>query len=294
MNLPKRLTSLARGLFLALVFLFLFAPSVVVVVFSFNESRFFSLPIKGYTFDWYREMIHRTPLIDATKNSFYIATLTVVVSVGLGSITGVIFNRWRANRIVKSMISSVIPMPLLLPGLIWGLALLILFSRFDVRLSIWTVLAAHVLLTLPLVILIISTRLQTLDPAVEEAALSLGATYPETLYRVVLPHIAPALLASGLMTFTISFNEFILSFFLTGGGFNTLPIYIYSLIRWEASPIINAIATVMLVFAGLLVLAMYWIEGARALRGISRQSGEGDPAEPGAPSAIQVTQGATS
>jgi spermidine/putrescine transport system permease protein len=288
------LIGVARGLFLALVFLFLFAPSVVVVIFSFNESKFFSLPIKGYTLDWYREMIHRQPLIDATRNSFYIASLTVVVSVGLGSIAGVLFTRWRTNKAVKALVSSVIPLPLLLPGLIWGLALLILFSRFDIRLSIWTVLAAHVLLTLPLVILIVSTRLQTLDPSVEEAALSLGATYPETLYRVVLPHIAPALLASALMTFTISFNEFILSFFLTGGGFNTLPIYIYSLIRWEASPIINAIATVMLLFATLLIVAMYWIEGARALRGISRQSDHLDVAEPDSPSSSQVRQGATS
>lgn len=294
MTFPKWLVSAARAVFLALVFLFLFAPSIVVVVFSFNESRFFSLPIKGYTLDWYREMIHRQPLIDATKNSFYIAALTVLVSVGLGSITGVLFTRWHTRKAVKSVISSVIPLPLLLPGLIWGLALLILFSRFDIRLSIWTVLAAHVLLTLPLVILIISTRLQTLDPSVEEAALSLGATYPETLYRVVLPHIAPALLASALMTFTISFNEFILSFFLTGGGFNTLPIYIYSLIRWEASPIINAIATVMLIFAALLVLAMYWIEGARALRGIGRQSGDSDSTESDSSSATQVAQGATS
>ena len=128
-------------------------------------------------------------------------------------------------------------MPLLLPGLIWGIALLILFSRLGIELSIFTVLIAHVLLTLPLVVLTVTTRLQTLDPRVEEAAMSLGATYPEMVYRVILPHVAPALVASGLMAFTISFNEFVLAFFLTGGGFQTLPIYIYSLIRWESSPI---------------------------------------------------------
>jgi spermidine/putrescine transport system permease protein len=172
---------------------------------------------------------------------------------------------------LQSVVSSIIPMPLLLPGLIWGIALLILFSRAGAALSIFTVLVAHVLLTLPLVVLTVRTRLQTLDPRVEEAAMSLGATYPETVYRVVLPHVAPALLAAGLMAFTISFNEFVLAFFLTGGGFQTLPIYIYSLIRWESSPIINAVATVMLVFAAILVLLMYWVEGARALRSLGRR-----------------------
>jgi spermidine/putrescine transport system permease protein len=91
---------------------------------------------------------------------------------------------------------------------------------------------------------------------------------------VVLPHVAPALLAAGLMAFTISFNEFVLAFFLTGGGFQTLPIYIYSLIRWESSPIINAVATVMLIFAAILVLLMYWVEGARALRTLGRRGSE--------------------
>lgn len=182
-----------------------------------------------------------------------------------------ILARWRQNSGWRTVATSVIPMPLLLPGLIWGIALLILFSRLDTPLSIVTVLIAHVLLTLPLVVLTVSTRMQTLDPRIEEAAMSLGATYPETLYRVVLPHVAPALLSSALMAFTISFNEFVLAFFLTGGGFQTLPIYIYSLIRWESSPIINAAATVMLVFAALMVLLMYWLEGARALRAIGRR-----------------------
>jgi spermidine/putrescine transport system permease protein len=262
---------IGRLAFLSLVYLFLFLPSIIVVAFSFNQSRFFSLPMKGFTTSWYGEMAARQPLIDATKNSFYVALLTVAVSTLLGGITGIVLARWRGHRNVQSVVASIIPMPLLLPGLIWGIALLILFSRAGAALSIFTVLVAHVLLTLPLVVLTVGTRLHTLDPRVEEAAMSLGATYPETVYRVVLPHIAPALLAAGLMAFTISFNEFVLAFFLTGGGFQTLPIYIYSLIRWESSPIINAVATVMLVFAAILVLLMYWVEGARALRSLGRR-----------------------
>jgi spermidine/putrescine transport system permease protein len=272
MNAVGRLAGLLRVSYLGLVYLFLFAPSIVVVIFSFNKSRFFSLPVRGFSFKWYHEMVTRQPLLEATKNSLAVALLTLLCAVILGGTAGVLLARWRSRSLMRVIVTSVIPMPLLLPGLIWGLALLILFSRLNLKLSIVTVLIAHVLLTMPLVILTVSTRLQTLDPAVEEAALSLGATYPETVYRVVLPHIAPALLASGLMAFTISFNEFILAFFLTGGGFNTLPIYIYSLIRWEASPIINAAATVMLVLAGLMVLGMYWLEGARALRALGRRS----------------------
>jgi spermidine/putrescine transport system permease protein len=270
MTTTKRMLEPARILYLALVYLFLFAPSLVVVVFSFNKSRFFSLPIRGFTTSWYHEMLMRQPLIEAAKNSLIVALLTLVIATTLGGITGIILARLRARSALNVVAAAVIPMPLLLPGLIWGIALLILFSRAGFDLSVFTVLIAHVLLTLPLVVLTVTTRLQTLDPRVEEAALSLGATYPETVRRVVLPHVAPALIASGLMAFTISFNEFVLAFFLTGGGFQTLPIYIYSMIRWESSPIINAAATVMLVFAGVLVLLMYWLEGARALRSLGR------------------------
>lgn len=266
MTIIRALATPGRMIFLALVYLFLFFPSIIVVVFSFNQSRFFSLPMKGFTTAWYGEMLTRAPLIEATKNSFIVALLTVLVATTLGGAAGIFLARWRSRSRLRTVVESVIPMPLLLPGLIWGLALLILFSRAGTPLSIFTVLVAHVLLTLPFVVLTVRTRLQTLDPRVEEAAMSLGATYPETVYRVVLPHVAPALFASGLMAFTISFNEFVLAFFLTGGGFQTLPIYIYSLIRWESSPIINAVATVMLVIAGVLVLVMYWVEGARALR----------------------------
>ncbi len=266
MTIIRALATPGRMIFLALVYLFLFFPSIIVVVFSFNQSRFFSLPMKGFTTAWYGEMLTRAPLIEATKNSFIVALLTVLVATTLGGAAGIFLARWRSRSRLRTVVESVIPMPLLLPGLIWGLALLILFSRAGTPLSIFTVLVAHVLLTLPFVVLTVRTRLQTLDPRVEEAAMSLGATYPETVYRVVLPHVAPALFASGLMAFTISFNEFVLAFFLTGGGFQTLPIYIYSLIRWESSPTINAVATVMLVIAGVLVLIMYWVEGARALR----------------------------
>jgi spermidine/putrescine transport system permease protein len=266
----SRIETPLRIAYLTLVYLFLFAPSIVVVAFSFNQSRFFSLPMRGFTTDWYREMLNREPLLEATKNSFAVAILTVICATVLGGVAGIVLARWRGGRGTRAIVTSVIPMPLLLPGLIWGIALLILFSRLGTALSIFTVLIAHVLLTLPLVVLTVTTRMQNLDPRVEEAAMSLGATYPETVRRVVMPHLAPALLASALMAFTVSFNEFVLAFFLTGGGFQTLPIYIYSLIRWEASPVINAVAAAMLAFAGILVLCMYWLEGARALRALGR------------------------
>lgn len=278
MTIIRALATPGRMIFLTLVYLFLFFPSIIVVVFSFNQSRFFSLPMKGFTTAWYGEMLTRAPLVEATKNSFIVALLTVVVATTLGGAAGIFLARWRSRSRLRTVVESIIPMPLLLPGLIWGLALLILFSRAGTPLSIFTVLVAHVLLTLPFVVLTVRTRLQTLDPRVEEAAMSLGATYPETVYRVVLPHVAPALFASGLMAFTISFNEFVLAFFLTGGGFQTLPIYIYSLIRWESSPIINAVATVMLVIAGVLVLIMYWVEGARALQTLGGRN-QADSAE---------------
>lgn len=260
----SRLSDLRR-LFLLSVYAFLFAPGLIVMVFSFNTSRFFTLPLKGVTLQWYSEMLSKPPLIEATRNSFLVAGPTAVLAVVLGTLSALVIARQPRDALLRRLVDNVLPMPLIIPGIIWGIALLIFFTQFSVPLSVYAVMIGHTLLTLPYVILTVSTRLFTMDPEIEEAALSLGARPFEVFYRIVLPHIAPALLSSGLMAFTISFNEFVVAFFLTGGGFNTLPIYIYSLIRWETSPVINAVSTVILILAVIPVFVVGRLQGAAAL-----------------------------
>lgn len=260
----SRLSDLRR-LFLLSVYAFLFAPGLIVMVFSFNTSRFFTLPLKGVTLQWYSEMLNKPPLIEATRNSFLVAGPTAVLAVVLGTLSALVIARQPRDALLRRLVDNVLPMPLIIPGIIWGIALLIFFTQFSVPLSVYAVMIGHTLLTLPYVILTVSTRLFTMDPEIEEAALSLGARPFEVFYRIVLPHIAPALLSSGLMAFTISFNEFVVAFFLTGGGFNTLPIYIYSLIRWETSPVINAVSTVILILAVIPVFVVGRLQGAAAL-----------------------------
>ena len=143
--------------------------------------------------------------------------------------------------------------PLLIPNLILGIALLILLVAFKVRMGAHTVILGHTLFTIPYVVLLLNARYYAFDTNLEAAARSLGAGTWMTFRRVVLPHLAPALISGGLVAFAISFNELIIAFFLTGGGFNTLPVYMYSLIEFEPSPVINALASGVFLLATLAI-----------------------------------------
>lgn len=254
-----RVASVAGQAYLWLVIGFLFAPALLLVVFSFNESPIFALPLTGFTFHWFGEAFADEQMMKALRNSVTVAVPTAIISTALGLLTALGLRG--APRVVRRAVDFVVPLPLLVPGMIWSLALLIALSRVDIRPSMQTVLFGHVLLSLPFVVLLITTRLASFQREWDEAAQSLGASRLMFVRRVFVPHMLPALLAGALMAFTISFNDFIIAFFLTGQGFNTLPIYIYSLVRWESSPSISAVSSMLFLFALTLFLVVAKIQG---------------------------------
>lgn len=249
--------------YLTLVYVFLFAPAVLVVVFSFNESRFWTFPLKGFTLQWYRELLDRPDAIAAIRGSLLVAFPTMIFSVLVGGSVAFAFHRWRFR--MKGLAEGSMVMPLLIPNLIWGIALLILMVALKVPMGAVTVIVGHILFTVPYVILLVNARYHTLDPNLEDAARSLGAGTWLTFRRIVLPHLLPALLSGGVIAFAISFNELILAFFLTGGGFNTLPMYIYSLINFEPSPVVNALASIVFLAAIATTLLAFLIGGREAV-----------------------------
>ena len=255
-------------LHIALVYGFLFFPALLVVAFSFNQSRFWAFPLKGFTFRWYEEMLDRADALQAVRNSLFVATPTMVFAVLLGGAVAVALYRWRFR--LKGAAEGIILLPQLIPSLIWAIALLLFLTALEAPMGAATVIVGHVLFTAPYVFLLVNARFHSFDPNLEDAARGLGAGPGRILLRIVLPHLAPALVSGGLIAFAISFSDLIIAFFLAGGDFNTLPVFIYSLIQFEPSPVINALASVVFGIAVVTILSAMAI-GGREIMFVSKE-----------------------
>jgi spermidine/putrescine transport system permease protein len=232
------------------IFLFLFFPIALLVLFSFNANRTGSFPITGWTFDWYRQMWGDFQIRDALSTTIKVALQVMVISTVAG--TAAAFPLVRSRLPFRDGIRIIFILPLMIPGLLIGVSLLVLFVRtFHWQLSPETAVIGQSVYTTPFVILLVSARLQGFDMSLERAAADLGANTFQRLWRIVLPLLLPAIIAGALFAFTLSLDEFIITYFLIGGA-NTLPIYIYTQIKFGITPEVNALASVLL--AGSLTL----------------------------------------
>jgi ABC-type spermidine/putrescine transport system permease subunit II len=255
-----RLTRRALWLLALLVLAFLYAPIVLLILFSFNEPRTPGLPITGLTLDWYEEALTNRVLLEAVWNSIVVALLVGVLATIIGTMAAFTLVRGRLRFPGAARVFATLP--IMLPGMLLGIAILIFMRRvLDLQLSLLTVVAGHLVLTVPFVILIVAARLQGFDRNLEWAAADLGADPRRTVRHIILPLIWPAILAGALISVTLSIDEFVVTFFTVGPQL-TLPIYIYTQIKFGVTPEVNAIATLMLAAtlavvllgAGLLVL----------------------------------------
>ena len=245
----EKITQWVFGVWTGVVLVFLFAPLFVVAIFSFNASEISIFPIKELTLKWYVQMFNNNAFKDAVLNSLIVAGFTVVIATSLGIIaaTGI---RSYAGRF-KGTARALGTMPMMVPRLILGIALLTFYNMLDTDLSLVTVIFGHVVIALPYVVLIVSARLVGFDDSLEEAARDLGAGTFTVLREITLPLLRPAIVGSALMSFTLSFDEVVVTFFTTGTA-NTLPMMIWSMLRFGMTPEINAIATLTLVVSMLL------------------------------------------
>src|SRR5579884_3743059 len=197
--------------YLWLIVAFLFFPALILVAFSFNKSPFFALPFTGVTLHWFGVAFRNAAMVAALKNSLEVAALTALFSTSAAFLVAVGLRG--ASPRLRRAIDLVGPLPLLVPAMIWSIALLILMTRIQIHPSVRTVLAGHVLFTLPFVVLLMTTRLASFQREWEEAAVSLGASRAMFIRRIFLKHMMPAVIAGGLMAFTLSFNDFVIAFF---------------------------------------------------------------------------------
>lgn len=244
-------TSRGRGDAVLLVYaiglyLFVYAPVLYLVAFSFNDSAAATPPWRGLTLEWYWRVAGNDGLRAAFWNSLSLGVLTAVVSVTLGTLMALAF---RSPFRAKGAVFVLLLLPMLTPGIVFGVALTLLWRAFGLTPSLYTsTLVAHASYTLPFAFLVVFTRLHRFDRSLEEAAMDLGADPLTTFRRVTFPLIRPGLLAAAIFCFTLSFDEFIRTFFVIGNE-NTLPIYLWSMIMTDSTPQPSAVGTIIVAFS---------------------------------------------
>jgi spermidine/putrescine transport system permease protein len=236
----------ALRLYTAAFYAFMFLPLVVVVLFSFNSVR--SLQnFDGFSFEWYRAFWDNDSLRGSLIASLQIALATMLVATVLGTLLA--FGLVRARTRFSASANVLMLIPLVTPEIVAGVSAFLLFTQIGLRLSLLTIIIAHITFSISYVTVVVRARLASLNPEVEQAALDLGASRIQTLRLVVLPALWPAVLAAGLLVFALSFDDFVLSYFTTGESPQPLPVRIWSAIRFGVTPTINAIGTLMLVIS---------------------------------------------
>ena len=224
---------------------FLYLPIAILFVFSFASNTSLSFPIKGFTLDWYQEVFSDRTLLDAAWNSVIVALASSTVATALGTAIAVLLLRYEFRG--KAALAALAVLPLIVPAVVLGVALLILFRALDLPLSVLSVGAAHVVVSLPFTTLIVFSRLTGFDRALEDAAMDLGGTYATALRLIVLPIIAPSIVAAWLVAFTVSFDEVALALFLAGRD-PTFPVHLAGQIRFTGNlPVLIAAAVLLMI-----------------------------------------------
>jgi spermidine/putrescine transport system permease protein len=251
-----------------LVFAFLYLPILVLVVYSFNQGGVGGFPPKHVTFHWYQQVFSDSSIWDSVLNSLIVAIGAVVLSLILGLLAALALDRTSFPG--KSLFRRLVLLPLVLPGIITGLSLLMFVDRIGLQLSVLTVFLGHGTALISVATTELFAGLQKLDRAQEEASLDLGATPWQTFWRITLPNLKLSLIAAGLLIFTLSMDEIAVTFFLLGRD-NTLPLEIWARLRRGITPEINAVSTLIFVLSVILILVWYRIRtrnigaGAREL-----------------------------
>ncbi len=230
----------------------LYLPIVVLFLFSINSNTYLSFPLQGFTFDWYQKLFASEALLRSARNSLVVALGSSLTATLMGTMVALLMMRYQFRS--KGLLVAMAVLPLIVPYIVLAVALFLLFSVLNIDRSLLTVGIAHTVVALPYVLLIVGARLAGFDASVEEAAMDLGADYPTTLRRIVIPMITPAMISAWLTAFTVSFDEFALALFLAGTQ-PTFPVYLYGQLRFaNRLPIMIALAVLMMIGTLTLVL----------------------------------------
>ncbi|MEM8641720.1 MAG: ABC transporter permease [Cyanobacteria bacterium P01_G01_bin.54] len=253
-----------QSLFALLMFGYMYLPIAVLTLYSFNQSAY-SAQWTGFSLQWYRRLLQDGRILHALENSLAVAIAAVVIAAVLGSLMAVGLAKYQF--LGRSLYRGVAYLPLIVPDIAIAVSTLIFLAVLGIQLSLWTIIAAHIVFCLAYVAIVVSSRLTNLDPHLEEAALDLGATPVQAFLQVLLPELAPAIVAGCLLSFVLSMDDFLIASFTAGTGATTLPMEIFSRIRTGVKPDINALSVLLILVSGAIAC---WAEYLR-YKGEQRQ-----------------------
>ncbi len=244
-GLPRWLIALVAG-----VYLFLHLPILVLVAFSFNASKF-SVEWTGFSLEWYRRLLERADILHGLRASLIVGVAATVISTLLGTFIalGLARHKFRGRRVLEALLY----VPIVTPEIVTGISLLILYVLIGLPLGIGTITIAHVAFCISFVVVVVLARIEGMDESLEEASMMLGADEITTFWKVTVPQLWPGILSGALLAFTMSFDDFVITSFVAGPGSSTLPLVVYSMVRRNIEPSINAISTLILVGTTVLI-----------------------------------------
>lgn len=246
-----------------IILLYLLFPLAVIMLYSFNSTSSLKFPLEGFTLRWYGEVVRDKSFLASLRHSVYVALAVSAIAVVIGSLASFALTRY--NFKFKNIVSFSVLIPITLPAIILGISLLSFFAALDFKRSLLTVIFGHCIFCIPFAVLVMNSRLSGFDISVEEAAKDLGATAIQTFRYVTFPLIRPSIIGIMMLTFALSFDEFLVTFFIIGKR-NTLPIVIWGMLRRGVSPTINAIATMVLFISMTLIVVANKYAKIRTLR----------------------------
>lgn len=228
----------------SLIYLFLYMPIAILILYSFNQSKLNAV-WTGFTFDWYVKLMQNSDVLEAMKTSLIVALISTLAATMIGTLAAVGMYRYHFRG--KTALDAMLYLPIVIPEIVMGISMFALFAQLKVPLGYFTLIAAHITFSVPFVVVVVRARLAGFDKSIEEAAMDLGATPWQTFVKVTMPVIAPGILASAMLAFTLSLDDVIISFFVAGPASATLPLKIFSMVKFGVTPEINALSTLMLV-----------------------------------------------
>ncbi|HHE6469010.1 TPA: spermidine/putrescine ABC transporter permease PotC [Providencia rettgeri] len=245
-----------RGGFMAIIYAYLYIPIIILIVNSFNESRF-GIQWQGFSTKWYQLLSNNDSLLEAAGHSLTMAVLSATFATAIGTLTAVALFRYRFRG--KPFVGGMLFVVMMSPDIVMAISLLVLFMILGVSLGFWSLLFSHITFCLPFVVVTVYARLKDFDVKMLEAARDLGAGEFTILRKIILPLALPAVVAGWLLSFTLSMDDVVVSSFVTGPSYEILPLKIYSMVKVGVSPEVNALATVLLIMSLLLVCLSQWV-----------------------------------
>ena len=249
--MSEKKPSLWLRIYSAIVYGFIYAPILILVVFSFNTQKL-NIHWEGFTLNWYKVLFNDTQIFLATRNTLLIALISTLIATIIGTMAALAMHRYRFP--LYNVSETVMYIPIVIPEVVMGISLLVFFVMINFKLGLTTITLSHIAFNIPFVALVVRARLHGYDKAIDEAAMDLGANELTTFWRVTLPTIMPGVLSGAMLALTLSLDDYVITYFTAGPGSTTLPLRVYSMVKTAVTPEINALSTIWVLIIFILLV----------------------------------------